>query len=381
MKTNGLKSKSRIYVCHTFYHVYVAILKEMKLVRKTSPADYKKADIALSSISTDFERLGERLEGAGIFDEVYALDEKREDFFPQLAKYRKNYSNILRHMVNRIIFTKKLAKCEEPYMAQIDFKAYEDIYVFCDSDPIGYYLNYKHIYYHAVEDGLDCLKNLDDAHVANYGHFKLKALFSRLNLIFIMNGWGKYCIDMEINDRSKVPTDCPRFVEVPRKPLEQALTSEQKKLMIKAFIEDADYLMEQLKPKGDGGEYAIFLTEPHPVDEEARKRVCLDVLERYCKGYRVIIKPHPRDMIDYEKLCPDAVVLKGRFPVEVLNFFEGLHIKRAVSIVTTAMNNMDFVEEKLNLGASFWDAYEDPEKHAYNKKAGLALADQDINKF
>lgn len=375
------RSKGRIYVCHTFYHVYVAILKEMKLVRKTFPADYKKADIALSSISTDFERLGERLEKAGIFDEVYALDEKREDFFPQLAKYRKNYGNILRHMVNRVIFTKKLAKCEEPYMALIDFKAYKDIYVFCDSDPIGYYLNYKHIFYHAVEDGLDCLKNLDDAHVANYGHFKLKALFSRLNLIFIMNGWGKYCIDMEINDRSKVPTDCPRFVEAPRKPLEQALTSEQKKLMIRAFIEDADYLMEQLKPKSDGGEYAIFLTEPHPVDEEARKRVCLDVLERYCKGYRVIIKPHPRDMIDYEKLCPDAVVLKGRFPVEVLNFFEGVHIKRAVSIVTTAMNNMDFVEEKLNLGASFWDAYEDPEKHAYNKKAGLALADQDINKF
>jgi len=28
------------------------------------------------------------------------------------------------------------------------------------------------------------------------------------------------------------------------------------------------------------------------------------------------------------------------------------------------------------LGASFWDAYEAPEKHAYNKKAGLALADK-----
>ena len=89
-----------------------------------------------------------------------------------------------------------------------------------------------------------------------------------------------------------------------------------------------------------------------------------------------MIKPHPRDMIDYTELCPDAVVLRGRFPVEVLNFFEGLHIRKAVSIVTTALNNMDFVDEKLNLGASFWDAYEDPEKHAYNKKAGLALADK-----
>ncbi len=363
-------------MCHTFYHVYVAVLKEMKLVRETPKTMYQKADIALSSVSTDFEHLGDRLTKTGIFQNVIALDEKREDFFPELAKYRKNYKNILKHMINRMIFTKKLAKCETPYMEVIDFAAYEDIYVFCDSDPIGYYLNYRHLYYHAVEDGLDCLKNLDDAYVANHGHFRLKTWFSRHNLIFIMNGWGKYCLDMEINDRSVVPTDCPRFVEVPRKPLERALTPEQKKQMIQAFIEDADALMQQLKPSQEGEAFACFLTEPHPVDIEARKRVCLDVLAKYCQGYRVLIKPHPRDTVDYEALCPDAVVLRGRFPVEVLNFFEGLHIKRAVSIVTTAMNNMDFVEEKLNLGASFWDAYEDPEKHAYNKKAGLALADQ-----
>lgn len=375
-RVQSRKTKSRIYVCHTFYHVYVAVLKEMKLVRETSKTMYQKADIALSSVSTDFEHLGDRLTKTGIFQNVIALNEKREDFFPELAKYRKNYKNILKHMINRMIFTKKLAKCEAPYMEVVDFAAYEDIYVFCDSDPIGYYLNYRHLYYHAVEDGLDCLKNLDDAYVANHGHFRLKTWFSRHNLIFIMNGWGKYCLDMEINDRSVVPTDCPRFVEVPRKPLERTLTPEQKKQMIQAFIEDADALMQQLKPSQEGEAFACFLTEPHPVDIEARKRVCLDVLAKYCQGYRVLIKPHPRDTVDYEALCPDAVVLRGRFPVEVLNFFEGLHIKRAVSIVTTAMNNMDFVEEKLNLGASFWDAYEDPEKHAYNKKAGLALADQ-----
>lgn len=369
------KTKSRIYVCHTFYHVYVAILKEMKMERELPARTYGKADIALSSVSTDFGSLSGRLVKTGIFHEVAALDEKREDFFPELAKYRRDYGSFLKNLVNRIIFTKKLAMREEPYMEKIDFGAYREIYVFCDSDPVGYYLNYKHIYYHAVEDGLDCLKNLDDAYVANHRYFRLKTWLSRRNLIFVMNGWGKYCIDMEINDRSVVPTDCPRFVEEPRKPLERALTPAQKKKMIQAFIEDADKLAEQLRPSYKGEEFACFLTEPHPVDVEARKRVCLDVIAQYCRGYRVLIKPHPRDMIDYVRLCPDAVVLRGRFPVEVLNFFEGLHIRRAVSIVTTAMDNMDFVEEKINLGASFWDAYEEPEKHAYNKKAGLKLAD------
>ena len=39
------KTKSRIYVCHTFYHVYVAILKEMKFQRED--VNYQKGDILI----------------------------------------------------------------------------------------------------------------------------------------------------------------------------------------------------------------------------------------------------------------------------------------------------------------------------------------------
>ena len=54
-------------MCHTFYHVYVSILKEMKIARESSDGEYKKADIALSSLSTDFENLGARLAKTGIY--------------------------------------------------------------------------------------------------------------------------------------------------------------------------------------------------------------------------------------------------------------------------------------------------------------------------
>lgn len=371
-----MEKKSRIYVCHTYYHAYVSLLKEMKIEREQGFGNAGRADIALSGISTDFEGLKERLEGADIFNSVIELDEKPEEFFPKLAKYRKNYNNIIKNMINRIIFTKMLARLEEPYLGVIDFAGYKDIYVFCDTDPIGYYLNYRHIYYHAVEDGLDCLKNADDAYIANYSHFGIKAWFARHNLIFITNGWSKYCLDMEINNLGVVQIEGPCYIEEPRKPMERALTGEQKQTMLGIFLEDANALTEQLKPDGSGRDYAMFLTEPHPVDEEARKRVCLDVIERYCKGYKVLIKPHPRDRIDYAGLCPDAVVLLGRFPIEVLNFLDGINIKLAISIITTAMDNVDFVEEKINLGASFWDAYEDPALHAFNREAGLEIADK-----
>jgi hypothetical protein len=81
------------------------------------------------------------------------------------------------------------------------------------------------------------------------------------------------------------------------------------------------------------------------------------------------------DLVDYTELCPDAIVLKGKFPVEILNFIQNIHIDKGISVVSTAMKNMDFIENKVNLGVSFWDKYEDPSKHQFNKKIGFIMED------
>lgn len=352
--------KERIYVCHTFYNVYVCLLKECNLPKEKQG----QADIVLSTMSTDFGNLKERLEASGVFANVYLMEEKKDGFFPELAKYKKPCNNIIKHMINRIIYTKKLPKLLEPYIT-IDFKQYKDIYVHCDSDPIGYYMNYKHIHYHAVEDGLDCLKYLDGAHYDNRGHFKLKAFLASKNIIFIQNGYGKYCLDMEVNDLSCLKYVCPFYKVVPRKPLEQNLDSAQKHMFIRVFMEDAEGFLQELGEKATG-DCVLFLTQPHPHSEEARKQICHDIIRDYCEGYHVVIKPHPRDLIDYAALRPDCTVIRGKFPVEVLNFLEGIHFKKVISIVTTALDTIDFADEKINLGEGFWDKYEEPEKHKYN---------------
>lgn len=351
----------RIYVCHTFYNVYVTLLKECNLPKE----EWGKADIALSTMSTDFGSLKEQLEASGMFRQVHILEEKKDSDFPELAKYRKSHSNPLWHLWNRIILTKKLPKKMEPFIT-IDFKQYKDIYVYCDWDPIGWYLSYKHIYYHAMEDGLDCLKYLDGARYENRGHFELKAFLAKKNIIFMQNGYGKYCLDMEINDRSVLKYDFEKYVEVPRKPLELNLSTEQKRMILKVFMPDAESFMKELGDKAKDGNCMLFLSQPHPKPLETRVQICKDIIRDYANGCHVVIKPHPRDVVDYEKLFPDCTVIKGKFPIEVLNFIEGVHFKLAISIVTTALDTIDFADEKINLGQSFWDAYEDPELHNYN---------------
>lgn len=349
--------KERIYVCHTFYHIYVSFLKEMNL----SLEKRGNATLVISHMSTDFGDFPERIRNFGFFEEVIDFDEKHERCFPELAKYRKKENNFIKSTWNRILFTKKFARLEAPYIP-VDFKQYKDIYVFCDSDPIGFYLNANKIHYHALEDGLDCLKNGDLAHLDNIGHFKIKAFMSqKLNLIFIQNGFGKYCLDMEVNDISAIAIPFEKYVEVPRKKLVENLIQEDKELLLRVFVPD----IEQLKVAilDDNVRTALILTEPLCA-LDVRKEIFKDIVSRYKDDYMLIFKPHPRDELDYRKEFPGYAVIDRIVPMEMLNFIEGCSIDLVVGVFTE-LGALDFAKEKVRLGADFMDKYEDPSIHRF----------------
>lgn len=354
------QGKERIYVCHTYYHVYVTCLKELNLPKERR----KKATLILSKMSIDFKDLRERMEETGLFEQVLEFDEKREEYFPQLERYKKNRGKFL-NMFSRICLTSRLAKLEAPYIP-VDFRKYKDIYVFCDADPIGCYLNKKHIKYHAVEDGLDCLKHDDAARFKNRDGFKIKAFFSmKLNLIFIQNGYGKYCIDMEVNDIAALKYPFEKYVEVPRKKLVENLTPKDKKLLCKAFVRNWEKLEEQvIKSKGNGSQI-LLLTEP-VCSLEVREQLFTDVIDRFREEGQVFIKPHPRDALDYKALFSEYPQFDADIPMEILNFVPNLHFKKAVGILTE-MSGIDFADEAIRLGPDFLDKYEEAKIHRQNE--------------
>lgn len=349
--------KERIYVCHTFYHIYVTFLKEMNL-----PAERRgKATLVISHMSTDFGDFPERIRRVGFFEEVVDFDEKHEKCFPELAKYRYKESNFIKSIWNRIAYTKKFAKVQAPYVP-VDFKQYQDIYVFCDSDPIGFYLNANRIPYHAVEDGLDCLRNGDLAHLDNINHFKIKAFLSqKCNLIFIQNGYSKYCLDMEVNDISAIAIPFEKYVEVPRRKLVEGLSSEDKELLLQVFVPDIEQLKAALKD--DNVRTALILTEPL-CTLDVRKKIFQDIVSRYEKEYMLIFKPHPRDELDYRKEFSGYTVIDKTVPMEMLNFMDGCKMDLVVGVFTE-LGALDFAKEKVRLGADFMDAYEAPEIHRF----------------
>lgn len=353
--------KERIYVCHTYYHVYVTLLKEFAL-----PGEKQgKATLVLSKMSSDFRNLKERIESQGIFEQVIEFDEKPYTYFEELQKYKIGNQGFVKHLINRMIFTKKFAKLQEPFVP-VDFSEYKDIYVYCDSDPIGYYLSYKHIKYHAVEDGLNCIVHWDTARFDNRGHFKLKAILSSLNLIFIQNGYGKYCIDMEVNDIESIRYKTPKFVEVPRKALADRLTEEEKQTIISIFVENMDELKAQLAMLSEDKKNYIILTEPLCA-LDVRKEIFRDLAAEYGVHGNIVVKPHPRDILDYKELFPDLIVLERMIPMEILNFFGKGFFDKAISVLTD-INGIFFAKESVRLGADFLDKYEEASIHRQNEQ-------------
>lgn len=352
---------NRVYICHTFYHAYISVIKELN----KSKEERGNADIILSTMSNDFGSLADRLQTSGVFAHAYMFNERKDEDIPEVMEYKRDRGNVVLNFFQRIKYVKLLGKAQEG-LVPVDLSTYNDIYVFCDSDPIGYYLNYKKIYYHAVEDGLDTLLQCDDARYNNRGFFGVKKLMSRLGVIFIENGYSRYCLDMEVNNTHDLPKAPDNYIEVPRKTLIDNVKESDKHLLMEIFMENSKVLLQQISQCDSHKNKVMILTEPL-CDLDTRLRIFRDIVDEYGKDSVCFIKPHPRDELDYDiDAFSDCIVLKGRFPMEIMNYIPELHMDMIISVFTP-VDAIQFADKKVWLGEDFMDKYEDPAIHRQNE--------------
>ena len=389
--------KSRVYICHTYYHAYQATVKELvrrreilrcaqndtdavanrtdavanrtdAVANRTDAVILSGAkdlpDIILSTMSNDFETLDQRLQVSGVFGNVYLFDEREDVTDETVMSYHRDKGNLIANLLQRITYTRLLGKLQEPCIP-VDLSQYGDIYVFCDSDPIGYYLNYKKLPYHAIEDGLNSGKLDDQARNANRGAFWLKKLLAETGLIFIESGYSRYCIDYEVNDISVNKNPPKNIIQCPVEDLYAQLTKEDHETLVRIFMPDA----EEIRGLLSAGDYSrpkvMILTEPLCA-LDVRERLFRDIVEMYASDHTVIIKPHPRDLLDYEEAFPEQIVIRGRFPMEVIGDMPELQVDKLVSVVTQ-VDHVRFAKEIVYLGMDFMDRYEAPELHRKNE--------------
>lgn len=128
-----------------------------------------------------------------------------------------------------------------------------------------------------------------------------------------------------------IPPDIQDKVEiVDLKTLWRRKKDEERQLLLKIF----DFPMDIINGLGDRSIEFLLLTENYSaagyISEDRQLEIYKEIIERYdCK--RLVIKPHPADMLDYGGVFPDIPVLPKEFPVEMLRFM-GISPKVLISV-------------------------------------------------
>lgn len=339
--SSGLDKKRPLYICSTYYHVLVTLAKYF-----TGGSDLK---ICLTDHIPGVEKLEQRMNQC-CPDICVGIFHQQEDNLHREAELALPWKR------------KEYIRCIEKGFP-VDLRDYGEKYIFHDGIQPAIYMVCSRIHYNLVEDSLNTFQFLSKHRVNVDYLFNKKGikLWLKLHLGIGIVPWGfsPYCDSIEVNQIEGIEIPNDKVIEKPRKIMFDQLTEENKKVIFNIFIGESA-LPSEFAEKNT----VLILTEALAVDkrlpsQDKQIRMYQDIITEFSSDESVIvIKPHPRDVIDYEKCFPSAVVISKNVPTEVMNYDTSLHFTKAVTVTSTAIEGINFVDEKIYKGQEFLKKYQ-----------------------
>jgi hypothetical protein len=368
------KTERDVYICATYYHILIAAIKGLRAE--------EKPDIVICDLLTDdnnCEAVANNIRCSQIFRNVTVFPELKIRLFlgkgriPNICWGTARHGQPLdgweplenlpiKHLLADHILIKKAIK--EFQLNEYAFQNYRNVYAFADQLFASVYLRYTKTAYHIIEDGLDHYKNVFKYCTFSYNKTLREKILSPLLEVHYIHGKSKYTKSVEVNDAEGiVPIPPPKVHVQPKAALFSALHSDEKQKLLRLFTDGYDFSVpESLN-------CILLLTSPFVEDgllatQEQQIQLFREVLNTTCGGGQtVILKPHPRDFdgdIYREAFAgQNVIVMEKNIPVEVLLFLEGVHFAKSVTVLSTALAQLDFVEEKISLGFDWLNAWKE----------------------
>ena len=333
-----------LYICHTYYQVYIAIISAL------NDTD-NRYTLCISECSTKFFDLKEKICRENIFKEVLQLNEKHPTLLAPNTFYKRSEGNAVNRILTRIKYTKEIIKNIEKDV-NIDFSKYDEIFLCNDSDPIGFYFWKHKIKYTLVEDSFNLYQR-----ETRYGDLRgdfLKRFLFKLGLIYIPNGYAKNAIKIEVNEnKNLIDVPLKKVYELSREKLLNGLSQEQKQSLIRIFRGDNIINDDKSKQK----KKMLLITQClYPIDVPTLERECeiyRRIVDEYIDDYQIYLKPHPRDLLNYEEYFKECIILKQYYPIEILNLINDFEFDLVLTIFSTAIDTVTIAKEKKILGKDY----------------------------
>lgn len=316
----------KLFLCGTQYHVLSASARVL--------SGECAADIGLSESIPGREALAGRLKDSGIFGQVFTPADRR---WPAPAKT----TGFLFHLRQRI----------GVWRAGWRVKAsdYDEIVVYNDWTPFGRWLQDCKAPYVLGEDTRNFLANYHRHIVEQAAEPDLEQRKQSGEGYIYWGEWpGVTAVEVTDPDTALYHKGKLRRFDLfeVMDGFDAAKRARLRQVFVRQELPESDEPVCLLLPRS-------FYVDGELPTQEAQDAMVRATVEKYCKGYRLFIKTHPRDTADYEAMFPEAVVLDRFMPSELLDYCFEVRFARAVGLRTASVHNLRCADEKISLEGDY----------------------------
>lgn len=327
---------NQVFVCGTYFHIYVSILKSIYREDRNS-----KSLIVINDHTPNVEKILPGLIENGFFDSLIQVPFRKID--KQLKKNKKVF--------NRLISRNKLAiESVEKNSGILKFDEFirnSEINLFYNLGltPGYFLLKYKNNFIRLVEDG----EGNYTSRVGLLKEFRRKYILKT----FVGDGLDDHVKEIEVQYPDKLVKRLKhKGKKLELKKMEEELSAENRDKILKLF-------MCGLQIELTGRKKLLLITQPLSEDkhmtENQKVEMYNQILKHYVDRYSLFIKPHPREETNYqEKINYNFTSIPQGFPLEMFDYLNGIHFELGITVSSSSLYNINCVDKKIILGRKYF---------------------------
>ena len=339
----------KLFICEKPYPLYRTLIRAIK--------SEDTLDIVISNHVDGMENIIEPIKESKLFHQVFFYDDKNYLKFYQYgtareySKFPKGIFISIRKLMKYIELQKKAKNICLPEGLEID--SYDEIYVNDASSSIMLYLFHQKKEVIWVEHARNIYQIKID--LPFRVGFQIMKYLEKLHILYALHGVSKYVKAIEVTENknliSLIKKKEIRELDI-LKVLEKR-TEEEKDVIFQIYCKA--YQVEIPENKKVGMLLTTNLYEDNLVKtKEEQRQVFQEIIEQEMKELDyVIVKPHPRDTMNYEGISKRAVVVPGVFSAEIFNLSKKLYFEKVFAIRSTSIHAFSKAHMKKELGETY----------------------------
>lgn len=325
----------RIYVCENPYVLYKILIKAVNSCDDN--------DIIISDNMPQMQAVVPVLEKTDLFSKVMTFHYDPNDPYNTM-KVQRSANAVLQlyYFVKRYFkatFHQKALR-DIAELKSVNFQNYDSVYVSdFDVSIINGFLACNHIEYTMMEHGKYVFRKDNIGLVYNSLSW-ISYLLEKMHLVVGIRIATRFCKYVEVHENKDLGR-CLKMKRIVEWNVDKAikeLSTEQKECIFSIYARAYDLTVDYKEC------YSLLLTNPLYLDgfvdsEEKQAIFYKEIVEKYMEGStHLLIKPHPRDRMDYRKHFPAAIIVNSSISSEILLFSRYLRLDCVLTFYSTSIH-------------------------------------------